>query len=135
MKFDYLRLPNGVAYPAIRVQLRKSPESQTFTGYALIDSGADFCVFPKRLAAHIGIANIVNEKHVTAGGIGGKVNCYFHLVRINVGGSWIEIEVAFSPDYDGMPLLGRRGFFDNFTVYIDHPKQRIELDPVVSKAK
>ena len=133
MKFGYLRLPKGISLPAIPVEIRSPGHTETIVVYALVDSGADHCTLPRTVAEKIGISEIASGKHHKARGVGGDIDCYVHPVEMKVGGAWIALPAAFSPSYDGWPLLGRLGFFDKFRVCIDQSKEQIELHPIAGK--
>lgn len=134
MKFDYARFPNHISLPAIRIRVRRSRDGRSLDIYAVVDSGADHCIFPRTIALDLGIADITSGIYTRSTGIGGaQLDCYFHPLEIRVGGWWLLLDVAFSHQHDGWPLLGRRGFFDNFVVVIDHPRERLELKQVKKK--
>ncbi len=97
---------------------------------ALIDSGADFCIFAVELAEYLGIDVRSGRKEF----FGGVQNVspsagYLHEVTLNVGGWDFKTTVGFSYDIakDGYGILGQKGFFDIFSVKFDYQKEEIEL--------
>ncbi len=86
---------------------------------SIVDSGADFCVFPVDAGKAIGL-DIREGKSISTFGIGGKETLYFHKVIVEViinDQSWkFECRVGFSSKLNakGIGFLGRDGFFDLF---------------------
>ncbi len=63
-----------------------------------------------------------------------SVNCYFHKVTLSVEDCWtVETLAGFIENFAMGALLGRRGFFDNFTVKFDHSSfpPTLEVDRIV----
>ena len=130
MKFPYKKLPSGRVRPIIPLQV--SYKGGKSLGYfALVDSGADICIFHTEIADIIGIKNIESGRKSLVGGITqGEVQAYYtHPVTITVGGWNYDIEVAFMPTLSklGYGLLGQSGFFSIFSIKFDFLKEEIEL--------
>lgn len=53
---------------------------------------------------------------------------YFHKVKVFVGSSQFETMAGFSPGLAVAGILGRHGFFDNFTVAFDSSTYPPEID-------
>lgn len=49
----------------------------------VVDSGADFCVFPAKMGKAIGL-DIYEGESIITNGIGGKEILYFHKVKVEV---------------------------------------------------
>lgn len=127
MKFYYKRYSPGIVRPVIPVELRSGNKRVRYE--ALIDSGADECIFDSQLASILDI-NFRNGKRRIVGGItGAKQNFYACPVTIDVGGWSFEIMAGFMPNMPdfGYGVLGQRGFFENFVVKFDYSKLEIEL--------
>ena len=94
---------------------------QTHRIEALVDSGADRCLFHASIGEALGI-EVQKGIEVPFGGvIGGSIGrIYYHNVRLSVAGELIEITAGFSYELSFQALLGRNGFFDNFFVTFDH---------------
>jgi hypothetical protein len=138
MTFEYLKYnnpadPNAPALrlPVIPILLTYKNKQQSIL--ALIDSGADVCVFHSSIGKTLGI-DVSSGRPETLGGISGtghEITAYFHLVRLTVAGlNSIDLEVGFT-DSDGIysGLLGQQGFFDEYEVRFLRFKDQIEIYP------
>lgn len=125
MKFAYkdIELPPGgrrevLFKPIIPVYLF---HKKSFVRYeALIDSGADFCIFHKEIADILGIHWKKGAPHTFVGITGAKGYVYFHEVKVKVG-KWTEaIVCGFSNDVseENYGILGQ-DFFEKFKVTFD----------------
>jgi predicted aspartyl protease len=88
---------------------------------ALIDSGADYNVFPSSFADEIGIDCVKGELQKITGVGGLSIDTYVHFVRIKVENKEFETVVQFGKDIQ-TPLLGREGFFN----YFDYAKFNVK---------
>ena len=139
MKFKYhkLNLPTPSDFfgkfifkPIIPVKISNLGAGVKYA--ALIDSGADFCIFDAGIGEYLGI-NIKSAAEIQFGGIQtlGGAKAYLHKVNIEIGGHKFRTDVGFSYDIarHGYGILGQRGFFDIFSVKFDLAKEEIELKP------
>jgi len=96
--------------------------------FALVDSGADSCLFPKDVADVLGI-DVRSGKQVFYTGIGGhQVLFYFHEIEIFVGKYKFKTMAGFANSGIGTTaLLGQRGFFENFKVTFDRKNKYTEI--------
>lgn len=121
---------NTILKPIIPITV--SYEDKQLRYEALIDSGADFCIFDAQIGSYLGIDVASGIKEVF-GGIQERGNAvaFLHKVTINIGGWNYETIVGFSQDIAkyGFAILGQKGFFDLFTVKFDLKKEIIELTP------
>lgn len=128
MRFDYkrFRVAGAVDYtrPIIPVLLRNPRNrSSPAIGYeALVDSGADYCIFSSEIAELLGIDTVAGERHVASGVVAGENRpVYFHAIEIEVGpighGQRLPIWAGFMPDLagNGHGILGRHGFFSGLS--------------------
>ena len=117
-----------VSRPVIPIQLIKGQDRVKC--FAMIDSGADYCIFQASLGEIIGLA-IESGKLDHFGGISGQkqLTAYFHNIQIEVGGHEFDCWAGFSRDIEALPcgLLGQLGFFNLFDILFDYNKGRIEL--------
>lgn len=139
MKFAYEKYPaqpipshpkrTSTARPTIPIRLTNLDTHENRQYMALIDSGADYCIFHAEIGELIGL-DVKAGKPLTFFGVGGvKQIAYFHNVGVVVGGWKYECYAGFSYDIDNLPygLLGQDGFFDKFKVAFDLHKTEIEL--------
>lgn len=140
LKYDYLKLtikPSeafprrlSVSRPVIPIQLIRGQDRVKC--YAIIDSGADYCVFHASLGEVIGLT-IESGKLDHFSGVSTQpqqeLTAYFHNIKIEVGGYEFDCWVGFSRDIEGLSygFLGQVGFFNLFSVRFDYDKERIEL--------
>jgi hypothetical protein len=115
--------------PVIPVKLINGENSQK--QLAIIDSGADFCVFHASIGKLIGI-DIESGKKQDFYGVSTKAKpsiAYFHNIKIGVGGYEFDCWAGFSSDINNLPygFLGQLGFFNLFKVILDYNKEQIEL--------
>ena len=101
---------------------------------ALIDSGADFCIFDAEIGEYLEL-NIKGGSRIEFGGIQdrGGAEAFLHELSLNIGGWNYKTIVGFSYDIakQGFGILGQKGFFDIFVVKFDLLKEEIELKPRV----
>ena len=128
MRFEYKHFAKqhsaGIQRPVIQIILRnlRDPLSTPIAYEALLDSGSDRNIFPADIAQLLGI-DLTETKHVHyVGGVvaGERRPVYFHPVKIEVGGLGgpaFMTSAGFMPEFSkgGYGLLGRIGFFDEFT--------------------
>jgi len=136
-KLDYRKFPaaptepfprrKSVVRPVVPVALING--SNRVRVYALIDSGADYCVFHAEIGEQLGL-QIESGKSLPFSGIAGAgQTAYFHNIKLEVGGHEFGCYAGFSPDIQDLPygILGQVGFFDVFKVSFDYKKEKIEL--------
>jgi len=138
LKYDYRKYDNGpseafprrssASRPVIPIQLIKEQHRQKC--FAMIDSGADYCIFQASLGEIIGLT-IESGKLDYFGGISGQgqLTAYFHDIQIGVGGYEFDCWAGFSRDIEALPcgILGQLGFFSLFNIRFDYDKERVEL--------
>lgn len=141
MQFPYRKFPSQpntafperihVRRPVIPIEIRYNGKSVKYL--ALIDSGADFCIFHAEIGEYLGINIKAGKKLDYYGIIGDKKEAFFHDVSIIVGGNEKKCYCGFSYEIDKnkMPygILGQKGFFNLFKVSMDYEKEQIELKP------
>ncbi len=135
MKYPYLRYlvspptkkPSQYVYrPVIPVKLILDKKMITFK--ALIDSGADECIFPAWIAKTLG-HNVYKGKQRIFSGIGGSVLAYLHKTHIKLADIDFTADVFYSHEWDDMPfgLLGQAGFFLHFEITFNYKLKEIIL--------
>ena len=131
MKFNYKRYGPDVLRPVIEIKVKSN--SNVFKYHVLVDSGADMSLFHSEVADALGI-DLTKGKKGLVTGVGGKSSEYFlHKVLVEVGGWEHGMEIGFIPTIGGRSapygIVGQKGFFENFIVKFDLPKEEIELKP------
>ena len=134
IKFPYRFIPGarGVTpRPVIPIQMGLTEESAIYGYVALIDSGADICLFPSLIAKEIGILDITSGiKNRVLGVVAGlSADYYMHRVVVKIGGWPYRMDVGFMSELQkvGYGILGQKGFFENFVVKLNLKKGEIEL--------
>lgn len=136
-KFDYRKFPSNPSEafpqrhsanrPVIPITLISGSSSIKYL--ALIDSGADLCVFHAEIGEQIGIDIESGKKQEFNGIAGEKMPAFFHHIEIEVGGYRLPCYAGFCRELTKMPygILGQQGFFDAFYVTFDYNKEKVEL--------
>jgi hypothetical protein len=138
LKFPYKKFPQNPneAFPDHKqaqrpvVPIKVKYRGREIDYLALIDSGADFCVFHGEIGQLLGIDIKSGNKLEFFGVTGDKEAAYFHEIMINIGGHDRKCYCGFSESNSSkLPygILGQRGFFDIFKISMDYKKNRIEL--------
>ena len=139
LKFDYRKFNStpSEAFPRRRSASRPVLPIQLINGqnkvryFAIIDSGADFCVFHASIGEIIGLT-VESGKLQQFSGVSGQqqqLTAYFHDIQIEVGGHEFDCFAGFSKEIEGLPygFLGQVGFFSLFDIRFDYDKERVEL--------
>jgi len=96
---------------------------------ALIDSGADDCLFPVGLANLLGL-ELLPEKAGQYVGIGpGEITATFDTIALEVGDWSLALYAGFLDSPTAPALLGQNGFFSRFEVKFNLLEKTIELRP------
>jgi hypothetical protein len=94
---------------------------------AVVDSGADFTIFPKKDAAIFGIDLKKETKLDRTFGIGGQEKIYLYKkLEIKIGNLKLKIPVGFLDRNDIPALLGRQNFLEIFKLIFENHKTLIE---------
>lgn len=135
MKFSYKRFASGIERPIIPIIVRNPKTRQSIRYLALVDSGADQCIFASEIGELIGLDVIAGREQTISGVVAGQTRpCYVHDVEIEVGGRRMPAAIGFMRDLSphGYGLLGQTGFFDFFSfVKFERPKGTIELGAIL----
>lgn len=128
MKFKYKKLAPGLIRPIIPVTLLYKDKSVIYE--ALVDSGADMCMFPAQIGEILGF-DIEDGKKGSLGGVVGKtVDAYYHDIDIEIGGNRTHATIGFTEesrfDYG---FLGQVGVFNYYTIHFFYRKGVVELRP------
>jgi len=99
-----------------------------------VDSGSPSCMFHANLCKPLGIRKVEKGIEDTLGGVigGATAPMYYHNIGIQVGTERFQTMAAFSWEMSVVGILGRRGFFDSFSVKFDPSTSppTLELDRI-----
>ena len=127
MIFSYEEITPIIRRPIIPILLLSDTHFAIYK--ALIDSGADYCIFSTDLAVLLGI-DLSYKNKVSVTGVGGhEVKGYWKKITIRIGDIIYSTKIIFGEISGfGHGILGQKGFFDHFDVKLSYNKQIIELD-------
>jgi hypothetical protein len=121
--------------PILHVTLQRGTRS--VNALAIVDSGADECVFPASLGTALGVPIPNPNVYVFSGTTDQPQNAYFDNIHVHVWKHVTPGEIAFSFDlyagfcdtleHVGLGLLGQNGFFSRYKVTIDHTNHILEV--------
>ncbi len=137
LAYSYFNIPPNPAFPSGRIAPRPIVKLTLVNGierlscYAIIDSGADHCVFPRSFMQPLGLDALVAPIEMTTGV--GSSNVPTHFVNINIdlqGVVQFSVYAGFTTGLDqmGMGLLGQAGFFDRFNVAFRLPEKNSYIE-------
>lgn len=104
---------------------------KTLNGYVdktfLLDSGAVVSAMPFEAAQEMGI-DLVRAKRITLQGFSGVPTfAYLDKMTIQIGGKDFDFPAVFTESNTTTYILGRKGFFDDFSIQFDHKKRVIQI--------
>ncbi|MGI5828397.1 MAG: hypothetical protein ACOX6V_05245 [Patescibacteria group bacterium] len=104
---------------------------KTQSGYEkwefLLDSGAVISSLPREWAEKTG-QNLAFLKRSTFRGFGGKTSfAYQGEMMVLLGEDDKKVPVVFTEASGTKSLLGRKGFFENYSIYFNHKEKQIEI--------
>jgi len=125
MIFPYRAITPRIKRPIIKIILKAKGSFAIYP--ALIDSGADYCIFSIELAQVLNIK--LSKSKVSFKGIGkGKIKGFWGEVEIRIGEISYRTKAIFAEISEfGHGILGQKGFFDFFIVKFDLTEEEIEL--------
>ena len=135
MKYPYLTVLNsdlnGKHFHRPVVDVEIFGPDKSITTFALLDSGADNCLFHLEYAKAIGIDLNKCRKSLTMGVEGGKIEIYLADIEIKVKGlEKIKVPVGFIKSNSVNGLLGQIGFFDLNRIKFERDHNSFEINPV-----
>jgi hypothetical protein len=104
---------------------------KTIRGYSmmpfLMDSGAIISTLPLSTAIDLGV-DLKNSKRLTIQGIAEEPDFgYTGKFAIKINNKDYEVPAVFTEFESGKYILGRLGFFDDFSILFDHVKKEIVI--------
>lgn len=141
-RYKKVRRPNNTEINSPSIPIILSGKEGKYRFIALLDSGADISVIPIEVAEVLGLELSGNKEE--ARGIGGKVPTIETKVNLEIGRGHenynltIPIKVILieneDADYELPVLLGRAGFFDNFSITFNQKENKIILKKVIMQS-
>ncbi len=127
IEFPYKQLESGVIRPIIPVEVGFG--SQRIQIEALVDSGADICVFDAAVAEYLGIDLMKGTPTEVAGVTGVPELLFVQSVDLLVGPWQRTVPIGFLARMGqyGYGVLGQQGLFDWCDVTFRYQEQQIEL--------
>jgi hypothetical protein len=123
--------PNGQVAPRPIIRLTLVNGESQLTCYAIIDSGADHCVFPRSFMQPLGLDPLTSPIVLTAGLGGTNIPTHFAHVSIDIPGIMkFPVYAGFTTGLEpiGRGLLGQTGFFDRFNLHFKQPERFCYLE-------
>jgi hypothetical protein len=101
------------------VQLRLTNGMASLSCFAIVDSGADYCAFPRSFMQPLGLDALVAPLETTSGVGSSNVPVHFCSLEMDFGVVKIPVYAGFTTGLDqlGIGLLGQSGFFDQFHIH------------------
>ena len=96
---------------------------------ALVDSGADFCLFDGELSYLLDL-DLTRLEQINLSGVAGKATGYLAHIEIGVNNLFIPVPAVFSFDFSPKGfggVIGQIGFFDRLIVEFDRTNKSIVL--------
>ena len=136
MRFPYFKTPASdprrkwLSRPLIPITLF-GPKGSIYID-ALIDSGADMCLFHSDIGRDIGLEIEKGEREVFSGIEGGNVIVYVFPIYLQIVGmnEKVEVKAGFTETLGVSAILGQEGVFDNFRIKFERDRNSIEITPV-----
>jgi hypothetical protein len=102
---------------------------KTATGYSdivfLLDSGAVVSALPLQAAENTGV-DLASAKRITLQGFSGvPAFAYLDNITVKIGGKDFQFPAVFTESDKTTYILGRKGFFDDFSIEFDHEARAI----------
>lgn len=115
--------------PIIPVSIKYKQRSIYYE--ALIDSGADFCIFPIAIGRKLGISLDSAKRIYFAGATGDPVLGLIEKISLQIGETTFNTKIVFADLSGKKALLGQYGFFDKFIVKFDFKREEIEIKSII----
>jgi len=137
--YSELPVSPSPAFPLGRVALRPIlkltiiAERRHLSCFAIVDSGADHCVFPRQFLQTLGLDPLSAPNESISGVGSSAIPAHFFNVSIDLQGLVrFPVYVGFTAGLDnvGIGLLGQNGFFDRFHVHFKLTQRIYEIEPI-----
>ncbi len=129
MKFRYKKILTGLIRPIIPITLQYKNNKQVYYE-ALVDSGADICVFPAQIGELMEIPVKTGESGPLSGITGKSETIYYHEISIGIGGNMTTTRAGFTYSKNASyGFLGQKGIFNMYIAEFKYLKETVELRP------
>ncbi len=129
-RFKYKRF-NDFYRPVIPVQLRL--DKKTLRYEALLDSGADICIFHAELGELLGL-DFNRLKSASFKGLSSKSESlgFQAIIDVGISNNFHSAPLIFSYNISpyGYGILGQKGFFEFYRIKFDYCKKEVELKSI-----
>lgn len=116
----------NVFEPEIKIPVQYPAEGFQDVDF-LLDSGAVVSSLPREEAKKLGLS-LAKLPRSTFAGFGGTLSfAYRGKIKVLLGEEEFVIPVVFTEAAGTKPLLGRSGFFEQFSVYFNHKAKQIQI--------
>lgn len=135
--YTQFNTPPSPAFPEGRIAYRPLllltlASGQTHLScYAIVDSGADFCLFPLSFALALGLDPLTGTLDGSAGLGTYNIPTYFWTIGLSIQRIVsYDVHCGFTSGLEdwGLGLLGQSGFFDRFKILFDHQNGLYHLE-------
>lgn len=114
--------------PYARIQIFKRDLKEYINRILVVDTGADFTIFPRKDAFLFGIDLEKETTKEETFGIGGKERIFLYKnLRVKIGNRELVIPAGFLDRNDVPALLGRQNFMEIFKVSFEKHKTIFNL--------
>jgi len=114
--------------PYTQIQVFKKDLKIYVNRILVVDTGADFTIFPRKDAFLFGIDLEKETTEEDTFGIGGKERIFLYKnLSVKLGDKELKIPVGFLDRNDIPALLGRQNFLELFKVYFEKHKTIFDL--------
>ena len=125
--FPYVKF-HGNSYPLIPIGLKRGKKK--VNTFALLDSGASYSVFRPEIAEALGL-NRKKKKVLHLGTPNGGVDISLSKVEVSVEKTKFFTSIGFSKGYAAnFNILGRKGFFNRFSVCFNEIMKTVVMVPL-----
>jgi len=144
MRFPYSILPakpdaafpnrQSIKRPLLTVALEK--DGKSIVGLAIVDSGADNCIFPASFATALGITIPNQNAYVFSGTADAPQIAYFETVRVTLwNGNQADAPIQFdlyagfcdTLEHVGLGLMGQEGLFSRYQVLLHNEQNYFDI--------
>ena len=96
---------------------------------ALVDSGADFCLFDGELSYLLDL-DLTKLEKINLSGVAGMATGYLAHIEIGVNNTFIPVPAVFSFDFSPKGfggIIGQVGFFDSLIIEFNRAQKQVTL--------